>query len=379
MAGSVTIDVLRRLSAFRAQNGCVISLFVGLDPSVTPTAGDADSRVNSLLSEAEKRLGAEKDELTHDQRQALRADVNRIRQYFDVEFDRDGVHGLAVFADGLDDLWVTLPLPYAVPDGVRIDRTCQVAPLVSLVGVGDGALVAVVGREAGAIYRLRAGRLEQVVDQTEEQPSRHDQGGWSQARFQRHIDNLAAEHMRAVAAELDRHVRRLDDPAVVVVATEENRGEFEEMVAQETRAAVAGWTQAEAHATPAQLLEVVAPVLDESRARRQEEVLARWREEAGRAGRAASGWAATLDAASDSRVDVLLFREGAQREAWQCPRCGRAAVEAGQCPLDGAELERRDDGLDLAIRHTLANGGRAVAINGPDLDPVEGIGALLRF
>jgi peptide chain release factor subunit 1 len=284
-----------------------------------------------------------------------------------------------VFADSLDDLWVTLPLAEVVRDTIKIDRACHVAPLVSLVGVGDGALVAVVGREAGDIYRLRGGRLEQVVDQTEEQPSRHDQGGWSQARFQRHIDNLAAEHMRAVAAELDRHVRRLDNPAVVVVATEENRGEFEEMVAQETRAALAGWVQAEAHATPAQLLDVVAPVLDESRARRQEEVLARWREEAGRDGRAASGWAATLEAASDSRVDVLLFHEGAQREAWQCPSCGRAAADAGRCPLDGVELERRDDGLDLAIRHAFANGGRALAITGPDLDPVEGIGAILRF
>jgi hypothetical protein len=43
-------------------------------------------------------------------------------------------------------------------------------------------------------------------------------------------------------------------------------------------------------------------------------------------------------------------------------------------------MEERDDGLDLAVHQTLANGGTVLALRHQhDLEPVEGIGALLRF
>jgi hypothetical protein len=52
----------------------------------------------------------------------------------------------------------------------------------------------------------------------------------------------------------------------------------------------------------------------------------------------------------------------------------------GACPLDGAPLERDEDGLDLALHRTLEHGGAVTLIREQrDLDPVEGIGALLRF
>jgi hypothetical protein len=106
----------------------------------------------------------------------------------------------------------------------------------------------------------------------------------------------------------------------------------------------------------------------------------RWRDEAGRNGRAAAGWEATLEAASDARVELLLFQDGIDRQAWRCPACGRLAMAAGKCPLDGTAMERCDDGLDLAIHQTLAHGGTVWAVRSRrDLDPVEGLGALLRY
>lgn len=77
---------------------------------------------------------------------------------------------------------------------------------------------------------------------------------------------------------------------------------------------------------------------------------------------------------------MLLYNEGAQRPAWQCPQCGRASAEGGECPLDGAPLEKRSDGFDLALHQTLAHGGSVVVIGERrDLEPLEGVGALLRF
>ena len=377
MAATVSWNGLRDLAGFRAEKGCAISFYLDLDPSVTPTAADADSRMRSLLDRGEK---AERGELSHQQREALKADFNRIADYFEQEFDRDGAHGLAIFSAGLDNFWRPLSLSEPVPDRVKVGTQFYLAPLVPLVGRGEGALVAAVGRERGDIYRLRAGRLEEVVSRHDETPGHHDQGGWSQARFQRHIEELAARHLRAVADNLDRQVRRLGGPRVVVVCTEETRAEFEESLSSDARAAIVGWEQAEAHATPAELLDVVQPVLENWRAGQEKEAVDRWRSEAGRNGRAASGWADTLEAASDGRVELLLFQDGADHSAWQCPACGRVGYEGGPCPLDGTSMEQREEGLDLAVHKTLAHGGTVLALQHyHDLEPVGGIGALLRY
>jgi len=377
MAGTVTWSLLRELAGFRAEKGCAISLCLNLDPSDVPTAGDAQTRMNAMLHAADR---TDRTDLTHEQRAALKADFERIATWFDDEFERDGSQGLAVFAAGLDNFWRTLALPQPVRDSAKVRRDFYVSPLVSLVSRGDGTIVAVVGREQGQLYRLRAGRLEEIAEHYDEQPGQHDQGGWSQGRYQRHIEKLVQEHLKGVAQELDRSKRQLRAPKIVLVCSEEMRSEFTDALSAEVRESLVGWTQAQAQAGPGAILQAVAPVLEEAESKDEAEVIGRWREEAGRNARAASGWEQTLEASSDARVELLLFQDGADRPAYRCPACGRAAVSEGSCPLDGTRLEPTDSGLDLAVHQTLANGGAVWAIrHHQDLAPAEGIGALLRF
>jgi peptide chain release factor subunit 1 len=380
MARAVNWDVLRELAGFAAEKGCAISLYLDLDPSVTPTAGDVATRLRSLLSEGERSYADKLDTLSHDQKLGFKADFARIDSYFTNEFDRDGTQGVAVFAAGLDGAWTVLPLARSVPDKVCVGRRFHLAPLVPLVGRGEGAIVAVVSRERGNLYRLAGGRLEEIENLTEHQPRRHDQGGLSQGKHQRRIDNLAEQHVEEVAEELDRRLREAKTAKAVVVAGEEFRSNIESHLTQETRERVVGWAQAEAHASPNDLLAVVQPLLEQARDALERSALERWREEAGKGARAASGWEHTLEAASDARVEVLLFANGVVRKGWQCPQCSRVSAQAGNCPLDGIRMEEHDDALDLAVHQVIAHGGTVWSVDDrQDLDPVEGIGALLRF
>ena len=378
MAGTVSWDTLRDLAGREVGKGCAISLYLNLDPRETLTPGDVQTRTNSLLDQAAKSRWAG-DEQPHEVRQAVRADLDRIRRYVESELVRDGAHGLALFSASLDGIWETLELVDAVPDEVYVDRRLALAPLAALAGRSAGALVVVAGREAGRFYALREGRLEEITDLSSDQPGRHDQGGWSQARFQRHIDELAAGHLRAVAEEIDRRVRRANGRLdVVIVAPEESRAELAGFLTQEVEQALAGWTQAEAHAPPAELEEIVAPVLAERRAARERELVERWHEGSAN-GRSTAGWEQTLDALSDARVETLLAHPGRARPVWRCPSCGRAAAAAGDCPLDGEAMEEVSDGLGVAVELALGNGGTVWIADGPDLGPAEGIGAILRY
>jgi peptide chain release factor subunit 1 len=381
VAGTITWEQLRELAAFRAGHGCAVSMYMGLDPSIVPTAGDLASHTRSLLARAERQLDERSATLSHDERQALARDLERIEAWFDSEFSREGVRGVAVFSAELDDLFLPFLLPWSVEDEARIAGQLYLAPLVRVVGRGDGAVVAYVGRERGDVYRLRAGQPTPLVDETTDVPGRHDQGGWSQGRYERHIETIVDRHLRDVADALDRCVRTLGDVRVVLAGPEETRAGFEDLLSSEVRAALVGWAAAEAHVDGPGLLESARPLLDEWRLGREEELLARWREEAARNGRAATGWEETLQAASDGRVELLLVQEGADRPAYVCPACGRAQALNGSCPLDGTTLQPAETGLDLAVHQTLTHGGIVEVIGEEhrDLEPVGGVAALLRF
>ena len=366
----MTWEQLRELAAFRAGKGCAISLYVDLDPSDAPTPADVETKVNSVLQVAERHLDERKAQLTRDQREGLKQDLQRIAAWFDDGFDRQGARGIAVFADGLDNFWATISLPEPAGDEARIGSDLYLAPLARAVG-----------RERGQVWRLRGGALVEIADQTEEVQGQHSQGGWSQARYERNIENQVGQHLRDVAATLDGCVRKLRGTRVVLIGAEDIRSEFETLLSNDVQSSVAGWASAEAHADGPQVLEAARPVLNEWWAGHEDELLARWREEAGKNGRAASGWEGTLEAASDGRVDLLLVQDGADQPAYQCPQCGRAQMTDGSCPLDGTTMEAKEGGLDVALHQTLAHGGTVHVIRGDrrDLDPVGGVAALLRF
>ena len=107
MAATPTWDDVRKLAEYRAQKGRAISLYVDLDPARSPTPRDASTRVNSLLADGHK--DALRRDQSHEEKEALKRDFERLERYFEHEFERDGARGLAVFCAGLDGMWIDPP------------------------------------------------------------------------------------------------------------------------------------------------------------------------------------------------------------------------------------------------------------------------------
>src|SRR5260370_45652 len=166
----------------------------------------------------------------------------------DVPWRPWGVGGLGA---GLDNFWSTVAVRDSVGDHVKIGGDLYLSPLARIVGRTDGVLVAAVGHERGEVFRLEGGGLVELADDTEEVPGRHDQGGWSQARYERHIDEIVERHWRRVAETLDRCVRTRHGARVVLVGAEDGRSEFEELLSHEVKSTLVGSTPPEppAHAT----------------------------------------------------------------------------------------------------------------------------------
>jgi peptide chain release factor subunit 1 len=377
---ALSMQTLRELAAFRTQRSpYAISLYVDLDPSETPTAVELDARIGSLLSKCSREV--EEDEPAHEQRLALRRDLERIDRYFDEEFERNGARGLALFSSSADELWRVLRLGERVSDDARIERRLFLLPLVPLAHESGEYLVVVVGREQGQIWLLEDGKLELLDDRFQEQERRHDQGGWAQARYARHIESHVHEHLRDLAGALQRRLREHDlVSGLVIAASEETRPELERLLPPEVRRLPTGWIHVDAHAGASELKEATRPFLERRRRARVAEQVERWRTELGHGTRACVGWRQTVEAASDGRVEELVYEIGLQGTVWLCERCERISARPGRCPLDGTTTIEQRDGLELLVHRILERGGLVLPLLEESLRPErEKVGALLRY
>src|SRR4051794_36360696 len=95
--GAPDRDQLRQLAELRLQRPVVLSLYLNLDPSQFATPPARKTAIRSLMDEAERRL-RDHDGLSHGDRVALQASLERAGNFLENDLPADGAHALAVFA-----------------------------------------------------------------------------------------------------------------------------------------------------------------------------------------------------------------------------------------------------------------------------------------
>lgn len=379
--GRVDEETLRRLAGYEADAGPVLSFYVDLDPSEFALAHARATAVRSLVDDAHRRIEAS-EHLSHDERKRGIEAVRRVRDWFEgPRFTADGAHGIAVFCAAGDALFEVVRLPRPVPSEVLIGRKPFVEPLVDMT-TGGGWCVLLVNREAARVLRGSEHRLDEVATISERPPrGQHDQGGWSQARYERAVDEDVDDHVKRTTDVLYRRFKRAPFAHILIGATRELAPLVEERLHPDLRSRLAGRIDIDVeHSSPEEILAAARPVMEEHARRLEEETLGRLRERAAD-GRAAIGLEDVLAALSERRVETLLLADGFSATARQCPQCGWLGPDnVATCPADGSDMEPREDVADLAIARALAqSAGVLVPKASDEIAERGGIAAVLRF
>ena len=372
-------DALRRLSELRLDRPVVLSLYLGLDPSEFATPPARATAIRSLIDEAERRLkGAEG--LEHDDRVQLERALERAGQALEAT-GADGAHGVAVFAAEPADLFEVVKLPRSVANRVAIDRSPLVGPLVGL-EQRERWCVALVNRQVGRVFRGSPEGLRETRSLQDEVHGRHDQGGWSQARYQRSVEKEKDDHLRNVADLLLTYVKRRPFEKLVVGGPRELVAGFEDKLHPYVKERLAGRIEVDVENTNAdEVLAAAGPLLEELEEAREREAVERLGEASRSGGRAVTGLEDTLAALNERRVETLVMDEGFGGRGAACPECGWLGPEGvGSCPADGTPLEQREDIAEAAVEVALQQAADVLPLRRrrDELDG-GGIGALLRF
>jgi peptide subunit release factor 1 (eRF1) len=376
-----SVEQVKRLIAHRGRHR-VISLYLDLDPERFATPPARASQIRSLLDEATRDV-ERLDGLAHEEKVGLREDLKRIDSFLSSpEAPFKGARSLALFCSSADGLFEPIQLTRPVPARVAIEQVAYVEPMIEAVERRRW-LVALVNRRSARLLAGSPDQLRESERREDEVPGRHDQGGWSQANYERSIEKDAMDHLRAVAEIVNRRTREERFDRIAVGGPQEVVARFAELLADQVSDRLAPETIDVdiASATEAQVRSAVEQIVLADERRDEADTLDRLESGLGSGNRAAAGIADTLAALNERRVQVLLLSGGFDGDGWRCPSCELLMVQAdSRCPADATELQRIDHLREAVVEAAVFQDADVRVIrHHPEREPREGIGALLRF
>jgi peptide chain release factor subunit 1 len=368
-------DQLRSLAELRLDRPVVLSLYLNLDPSQFATPPARKTSVRSLLDEAERRL-REDNGLSHDDKMALQASLERATSFLENNLPSDGAHGLALFASEPNDLFEALKLPRSVPNRVAIGHSPLVGPLARLARRERWCL-ALVNRRDARIFRGSPDGLREVEQIHDDVSGQHDQGGWSQARYQRGIEKEKDDHLKDTGDALMRHFKRQPFERLIVGGPREVATDFEQKLHHYLRERLAGRIEVDVeHSNADQVLEAARPLIEKLEHHRELEALEKLGE------RGACGLEDVLPRLYERRVELLILDEQfGGVTGVQCLVCGWLGLEGDRCPADGSELVKLEDLTEAMIELSVQQSADLLAVHHERgaLEAHGGAAAVLRF
>ncbi|HEV8622505.1 MAG TPA: Vms1/Ankzf1 family peptidyl-tRNA hydrolase [Actinomycetota bacterium] len=375
---NVDPSVVRKLAQWNPDGIPITSVYLTVDGRRYPRKSDYEVRLDDLLRRG--RAQAEGEGLSKEALRSVLGDLEAIDSFVRDEFERGDTRGLALFSANAAGLWEEVRLPRPVRDRATVASAADVLPLEQVLETYRPMCLALVDYEKARVFLSELGRVEEVTDVIDDVPGRHDQGGWSQMRMQRHVDDHRQRHLKRVADALFRLLKASPFDSLVLAGPAEAHLDLERNLHPYLRDRIRAGLTLAMTATADEVAARCLEVEEEQERTKEAAKVEALRAAAESGGKAVTGLPGTLAAVAEGRAAEILVGLDLSAPGFSCPSCGRLTERGTRCPACGSTMEPVADVVEEAVARAVRQGSRVETIVHPDgLARYGGIGALLRF
>lgn len=305
--------------------------------------------------------------------------LDRIEQWADEVVNRDrheGAGGLVLYASEARDLFVECVLPQAGEQGMWVDTRPRLWPLALQLELTRPLIVVDVQATGAHIAQWQFGELdEQSIER--DVPNRHKMGGWSQARYQRHVRDHIQRVWKECAALLQKLVLEDQTAHVVLLGQGPNLRAFQRQLPQAVADRVVAMRPSPPE--PMKRVGVGLEVLEEERVAHEFAVVHQVLRQ-GLSDRSGTvGLDDTLMALNGQQVRELAMSRRFDVHGVRCGSCdGLWTRGAPGCVFCGQPVELVPLRDEILRRAVLQGAEVSLVTDGGPLDAYRGVGSLLR-
>lgn len=379
-------DDLDRLAAWEPTGVPVLSLYLDTRPD------DTGRRTFDIVLRNELAKRLETWPASSPERASLDADVERLWRYLGDEL-KPSTKGLALFACSASGLFEALQFEVPLERLIVLGDRPHLYPLARVLDQYPRYAAVLADTTQARIFVFSTGRRERELEVPGPHTKHHKVGGWSQARYQRHVEHIQLQHVKEIVATLDDLVRRERIGHIVLAGDEVVIPMIREQLPKHLEERILDIVRMDQRTPAHEVLAATLDVLRQKDAESDEEVVAMLLGEYRRGGLAVVGIDATLWALRQGQVDTLVLPASADRiEGAKIRPAGdavpAAGVGAGLSAVDTRAAARRPT---AETPPELEAAGELVALarqtsarlrfieNADLLAPAGGVGALLRY
>jgi len=366
---------LERLADLRSDEG-ILSVYLKIDPQLRYDPNQAAAKFKGAVKRFQRTAA--------DENLSSVADREKDQVLRFLEQSLPAGDSIAIFSSQPSGIWEVVPLDVMVPTSVSVDTTTNTLLLMQVLDEYPRFVVAVVQRDRAAIYTSEQRRADEETEIESAVPGRHDQGGWAQARFQRHIEFHVERHLKKVVDEIEELFYERPFNRLVVGGSEEAVNELLGMLPEPLSRRVVGTFPVDLkHQTEEEVLDQARQVLREEERRGEKDLIEQIVSSAESGGRGTVGLEPTISSVRDGRAHILAVAEGATAEGWECPSCEYFTSETlDRCPLCSSDGQAIPDVIERAAEKAYGTGARVEIVFGEAREWLlarGGLGAVLRY
>ena len=379
-------DQLDRLAAFEPAPYPVVSLYLNTQPGQT----GRDQYQTFIRKELSARARTYPE--NSPERESLDRDIEKILRYLDNEVN-PSANGVAIFACSAGELFATVQLGAPIDQhSLYIGDQPHLYPLARLESQYPRYAAVLADTNSARILVFAAGELVATREVKGVKTRRTSQGGWSQARFQRHIGNFHMQHAKEVVDALDRVVQQEGITQILLAGDEVITPQLRAQMPKHLAEKIADHLRVDTHAPVHEILQASLESmrrLDEQTDReRVEAVIGAYR--AG--GLGVVGPEDTVDALVKGQVEELLIAANVRELQGAAAGGARSAAAATDTAImepavetaaagEAAEADPADVRFaDELITKAKQTGARITFVEDAELlADYGGVAALLRF
>ena len=315
-------------------------------------------------------------------RESYDRDVERIHAWV-AENLRPSANGVAIFAcSGADDFFEAVQLEAPVKEHrLYVYNQPQLYELARLTDAYPRYAAVVLDSQQARIFVFALGGTVGHADVVaEESVKKHQAGGWSQARYQRHVDSIRQQHAKDTVAALERIVREEDIGHIVLAGDEVMVPAFREELPQHLQdKLVDDVLRLDISAPEHEVLEATLDAMISEDRRDDADRVRRAIEGYRAGGLGVAGLGPTLVALIRGQVGELLISEEFEtRHAEPVPR--NSPLLPTELVAGLAEEVETVDLSDELVTRSRSTGATVSFIQNPTLlAEVDGVAAILRF
>jgi peptide chain release factor subunit 1 len=318
--------------------------------------------------------------LAGDAKKDVEKDIQRILRFLKMDF-RGKAKGLAIFACGKADVWQVFRLPVTVPDRCVIDHIPFVHPMLKLTDEGRRYCVVVVDKEKARLFTVYLGEMLERTDIFDVVPGWHKQGGWAQARFQRHIEDHVNRHLKHAADTLFEFYKKEGFGHIIIGGPQETRTRFYRILHSYLQNIVRGYVSVDVTSNVKDILAAAQKIEQETEDKKSEKITGTLLAPAGQGYITVTGLKGTVNALQEGRVHTLVLVDNYEINGCLCGDCGSVDIlDAGECQFCRNKLSKVGDISEhLAMLAVERDAEVNYVRSGLGLEKVDGVGALLRW